>query len=324
MRSTSTRRKASLVVLAAVAVFTCAAARGAAAQALPTPRVVFAGTEDYEAGGKQWTRYKLAVLNPSDFANELFAAAPDLPPCGANENPARTWVDIYNRQGRERIYGFCALTAAQDLGALWFALEKGAPPPAAIYVTITDRRNKMRVVSNVVAISTPNTGAGKTLESGNAQAQTDLSMRLALYFTGAKTDKIDLKNDKYVAAGGTMELNKSQATNCDGNTCEFNIGFIASRSGNVSGELSTYGLLQVEKGGLVGNTVYFADREKSKQGVLPLKLKMGMNKVTFTIDPYKKAAEASEANNSFSVNFNVTPTLTVIPGAKVKPNDGKP
>ena len=282
---------------------TFASARGVEAQALPAPQVKFGGTEDYVANGQQWTRYRLAVVNRSDYLDELFASAPDLPPCGDNKNSARTWVDIYNRQGRKRIYGFCALKASTDLGSLWFAFEKGTTPPSSIYVTVTDRRNKMRATSNVVPISSVNTGNTGTTESNSV----DLSMRVALYFTGAKTNKIDLKNDKYVARDGTMELNKSQATNCDGNTCQFNIGFIASRTGNTNGALSTYGLLQVENGGLVGNTIYFADKETIKQGVLPLKLKVGMNKVTFTIDPYKKTAESSEDNNSFSVNFHITP-----------------
>ena len=142
--------------------------------------------------------------------------------------------------------------------------------------------------------------------SAYAQERTDLSTREALYFTGTKTDKIDLKNDKYVAKGGTMELKKSQATSCDGDTCDFNIGFIGFRSGNVNGELFTYGLLQVGNAEfLIGNTVYFASGEKTKQGIHPLKLKMGMNKVTFTIDPYKKTAESNEDNNSFTVNFKV-------------------
>ncbi len=54
------------------------------------------------ANGKQWTRYKLAILNRSVYANELFALAPDLPPCGDNKNSARTWVDIYNGQSKHQ------------------------------------------------------------------------------------------------------------------------------------------------------------------------------------------------------------------------------
>ncbi len=138
-----------------------------------------------------------------------------------------------------------------------------------------------------------------------ASAQTDLTMRGALYFTGSKTTQIDLKNDRFVASGGTMELKASDGANCSNGWCEFNIGFIGFRSGNTTAALSSYGLLQVANGGLVGNTVYFAPAENVKQAVLPLKLKTGANRVTFTIDPYKKTAETNERNNSFSVTFNV-------------------
>jgi len=155
MRSTSTRRRASLVAFAAAAAFIFASARGAAAQALPTPQAKFTGTEEYEAQGKQWTRYKLALLNRSDYAKELFAPAPDLPPCGENKNSARTWVDIYDRQGRRKIYGFCALAGPKELGYLWFPVEKGSAVPSSVYVVITDRRNRMRATSNVVDIPQP-------------------------------------------------------------------------------------------------------------------------------------------------------------------------
>jgi hypothetical protein len=165
-----------------------------------------------------------------------------------------------------------------------------------------DKKMKNRFYKAIAALTIFLTG----FSFAHAQTGTDLGMRTALYFTGAKTDKIDLSKDKYVAAGATMELKKSEATSCEGNTCTFNIGFIAFRNGQTSGELSTFGLLQIEKGGFVGNTVYFAAEEKTKQGILPLKLKTGMNRVTFTIDPYEKTPESNEDNNSFSVNFRVT------------------
>jgi hypothetical protein len=155
MRSTFTRRKALLVTFAVAAAFTFASARGAAAQALPTPQAKFAGTEEYEAQGKQWTRYKLALLNRSDYAKELFAPAPDLPPCGGNKNSARTWVDIYDRKDRRKIYSFCAIEGPKELGYLWFPVEKGSATPSSVYVVITDRRNRMRATSNVVDIPQP-------------------------------------------------------------------------------------------------------------------------------------------------------------------------
>ncbi|HUR99569.1 MAG TPA: hypothetical protein VMZ26_16000 [Pyrinomonadaceae bacterium] len=141
--------------------------------------------------------------------------------------------------------------------------------------------------------------------ASSALSQTDLGMREALYFTGSKTTQIDMKNDRYVVKGGTLQLKSSDATNCAGGFCEFNIGFIAFRTGGGNSPLSSYGLLQVDSGALVGNTVYFAPAETIKQGVLPLKLKPGMNKVTFTIDPYKKTAETNERNNSMTVSFIV-------------------
>jgi hypothetical protein len=136
-------------------------------------------------------------------------------------------------------------------------------------------------------------------------AQTDLSMREALYFTGTKGSTIDLKNDRYVSKGSTVTIAADLAKGCDKNTCEFNMGFIGFRSGNLGAALSTYGLISVEGGGLVGNTVFFAASESTKQAVLPVKLKLGPNRITFTIDPYKKTPESNERNNTFTVNVIV-------------------
>lgn len=137
------------------------------------------------------------------------------------------------------------------------------------------------------------------------QAQTDLSMREALYFTGAKGSTIDLKNDRFVAKGSTLTVAPDLAKSCDKDTCEFNVGFIGFRSGNLGSALSSYGLISVEGSGLVGNTVFFAASDATKQGVLPVKLKYGTNRITFTIDPYKKTAETNERNNTFTVNVVV-------------------
>ena len=136
----------------------------------------------------------------------------------------------------------------------------------------------------------------------------DLSMRRALYFTGARASEIDTKNDKYVAENNSMTLRKSDATKCEAGTCVFNLGFIAFRTPAAgSGVLSTYALIQVEGGGLVGNTVYFSASDATRTGVFPVKLSEGVNKVTFQIDPYKKTAESDEGNNSFAVTIVVRP-----------------
>lgn len=151
MRSKTTQLRTALLSLAILTMLLCAAA-DTSAQALPKPQLTFVGTEQYGAGGKQFMRYKLALLNRAAYADELFAPAPDLPPCGRNRNSARTWVDIYNRAGRKKINTFCALPGPKELGYLWFAVEKGMPPPASVYITIYDRSKNLRAASNVVTI----------------------------------------------------------------------------------------------------------------------------------------------------------------------------
>lgn len=115
---------------------------------LPLPVLVFMGAEYYEANGKQWTRYRYAVDNLADYPNELFAAAPGLPPCGQNTKASRTWVDLYDQSGK-RLNGFCALGKRDGLGRLWFALESGAIPPSWIYIEMTDRKMSTRYKSNL-------------------------------------------------------------------------------------------------------------------------------------------------------------------------------
>lgn len=115
---------------------------------LPNPVLVFMGSEFYETGGKSFTRYKYAVENFQAYPGEIFAAAPKLPPCGANTNASRTWVDIYNHTGK-RLNGFCALGSPADLGKLWFALETDVVPPSWIYIELTDRQTGTKYKSQL-------------------------------------------------------------------------------------------------------------------------------------------------------------------------------
>jgi len=131
----------------------------------------------------------------------------------------------------------------------------------------------------------------------------DLTTRRAIYVTSSKSE-IDLKNDKYVAAGGTITIGRSQGEGCQGNKCTFHLGIIAIKSGG-SGTLSTYGQYTVQTLGTSGNTILFADSEATKQQVLPVKLAIGKNVVTFAIDPAKKIVETDETNNSITVTIVV-------------------
>lgn len=137
------------------------------------PQLSVTGTEDYIDGfGDPYTRYGLAVSNWSAFPDELFAVASDLPPCGLNPNASRTWVDIYAGTGN-RIYGFCALSAAAGLQFLWFGIRRGVAPPECVYVTLYDRRCNLTYKSNCA----PTAGAGQLLvraawEKGDAVPST--------------------------------------------------------------------------------------------------------------------------------------------------------
>jgi hypothetical protein len=133
----------------------------------------------------------------------------------------------------------------------------------------------------------------------------DLSLRQALYVNGAETKKVDTKA-RYVSAGKTITLKKSEAVNCEGDTCTFNLAFFVIRNSDQS-ELSTYALIQGKTLGAVGNSFTFQAGAKFKDMVFACKLKVGENHLTVEVDPYKKTAETNENNNRFEVTIIVEP-----------------
>ena len=138
------------VVVTAFVLSTAAAVTAASAQspAPPKPILYLIGQEHYSANGKDWVRYRYDVFNKDRYPAEMFAAAPNLPPCGLNANSSRTWVDIFNQNG-QRLYGFCALGDPQNLGKIWFAMEEGVVPPSWIYIELIDRQTNTKYKSNL-------------------------------------------------------------------------------------------------------------------------------------------------------------------------------
>lgn len=116
---------------------------------LPNPIGILLAPAYYEQGGKQWTRYNLMVFNYQEYPNEMFAPAPNLPPCGQNTKASRTWVEIMDQSGK-RLYGFCALGDNTDLTKLWFALESDIIPPSWVYIVLNDRQTGKTYKSNLV------------------------------------------------------------------------------------------------------------------------------------------------------------------------------
>lgn len=122
---------------------------------LPKPQLELVGTKERanSANGNIFTYYTLKVTNWSAFPAELFAAAPDLPPCGKNPNAARTWTDIRDSDGKH-LYGSCGAIAEASYGGIvhWFAVEKGGVPPDSVFITLSDRSCDIQYVSNSVKV----------------------------------------------------------------------------------------------------------------------------------------------------------------------------
>jgi hypothetical protein len=137
------------LLLAAAALTWAAGERvSTAPAALPNPVLFFTGQEFYQQGGKNFTRYNYVVDNASVYPDSMFAASPNLPPCGSNTKASRTWVDIYDQSGK-RLYGFCAIGKASDLNKIWFALESDVIPPSWVYIEMTDRATNTKYKSNL-------------------------------------------------------------------------------------------------------------------------------------------------------------------------------
>ena len=136
-------------LLAGITLILVLAVQGvASAPVIPNPVLYFLGPEYVETGGKQMIRYHYDVENKSVYPDDMFAAAPNLPPCGANTKSSRTWVDVYEQSGK-RIYGFCAFSKSADLGKIWFALEADKIPPSYIYIELNDRKTNTKYKSNL-------------------------------------------------------------------------------------------------------------------------------------------------------------------------------
>ncbi|WP_236143394.1 hypothetical protein [Nostoc sp. CMAA1605] len=117
---------------------------------VPNPLLVFQGSQSETINGVSLQRYRLGVSNWDEISPEIFQKAPNLPPCGKNNNSSRTWVDIFDTQTNQPIYGFCGFSSPKDLNSLWFAVETGKTPPKSVYIVLKDRRLNKTYRSNSV------------------------------------------------------------------------------------------------------------------------------------------------------------------------------
>ena len=139
----------ALLIICLAIVVSASIETGRTQPVLPNPILVFNGApEYYTANGQNFIRYKYFVFNSENYPDEMFAASPALPPCGANTRASRTWVDFFDSRGK-RLYGFCALGKANDLNSIWFALPEDQIPPSYVYIEMNDRQTNTKYKSNL-------------------------------------------------------------------------------------------------------------------------------------------------------------------------------
>ncbi len=142
------KTKFFVVAFVLVLIFSQFGVASVARPVTPNPILIFTGAEYFSSGGKNFVRYRYDVFNKEAYPNDMFAAAPALPPCGTNTKSSRTWVDLFDQSGR-RLYGFCALGKPGDLNGIWFAVEEGVIPPSWIYIEMNDRQTNTKFKSNL-------------------------------------------------------------------------------------------------------------------------------------------------------------------------------
>ncbi|MFC1530641.1 hypothetical protein ACFL5T_00040 [Gemmatimonadota bacterium] len=105
-------------------------------------------------------RYYFGVTNWADFPDYLFDDQSEVS-CGGVGPWSRTWLYIYDSGDDTDIYGFCVFDSPDDLQSFWFGVPAGTEPAAEIYITLEDKIDENRYVSNTAAIVYP---AGYSLE----------------------------------------------------------------------------------------------------------------------------------------------------------------
>lgn len=137
------------LAIAAMFLLTVSAAV-AVGQEMPKPELRLVGTEDHTTNGYRMRTYTIEITNSSEFSDKLFAASPDLPPCGLNVDSSRTWINIYG--DGKRIYGWCGIQSNGELSSLKFNILADVTQPTEFFVDFVDRRKGKIVESNRITI----------------------------------------------------------------------------------------------------------------------------------------------------------------------------
>jgi hypothetical protein len=143
--------KITMLFLLSTLVLFFAATMKALSQDLPKPKLGFVRVSEQVNNGVAVKMYEVGVENREKFDNDLFVPSPALPPCGRNPNASRTWVDIFDGEGK-RLYGWCALNAAGVLASLKFIIPASQPQPEKLYIQFNDRLTRQTRRSKTIKL----------------------------------------------------------------------------------------------------------------------------------------------------------------------------
>lgn len=116
---------------------------------LPPPELTYLGFQE-GSGAPGINTLWVRMTNFGAYAFELFAEAPDLPPCGLNHRAGRTWILMYSDGNCNYgyCYGYAAPPLPRTMELVVFAPEL-EPLPARITVELWDRATGRRVSTDV-------------------------------------------------------------------------------------------------------------------------------------------------------------------------------
>ena len=138
-------------ILASFLILTACSSKGC----MPIPKLVFSHIYLHPIGEHKAVWFYMTISNWADYPDELFEAAPNLPPCGANTNSSRTWVNIKNSSDNSFVYGYCGFNSPSWLRQIHLPTIMGESPPPWVYVTVWDRLNNKNYRSNSISLPQP-------------------------------------------------------------------------------------------------------------------------------------------------------------------------
>lgn len=120
-------------------------------QSLPKPKLKLIGVSDGVNNGVAVKVYEIEVVNRTEMSDEFFISAPALPPCGANADSSRTWINLYDEKS-VRIYGWCTIKTSGELASLRFMMRAADSQPKKLFIDLVDRAEGIILRSNKITI----------------------------------------------------------------------------------------------------------------------------------------------------------------------------